>query len=111
MLDVDGVWELYQSVLSAHGYAALPSGYLWRTPQTTIREVGGVIDGEVGQLDVIARLVQLQDFPAATARDETGVVRGLFTILRTRTDVSPVSNTRFQRLEAVEFNPAAEAVW
>lgn len=69
-LDIDGVWELYQSVLSVQGYAALPSGNLWRVvPRAAIREGGGVMTGtgEVGQLDVITRLVQLENFPAATA--------------------------------------------
>jgi general secretion pathway protein D len=69
-LDVDGVWELYQSVLSVQGYAALPSGNLWRiVPQAAIREGGGVLEnnGDVGRLDVITRLVQLKNFPATTA--------------------------------------------
>ena len=69
-LTVDGVWELYQSVLSVQGYAALPSGNLWRiVPQAAIREGGGVMEnnGDVGRLDVITRLVQLKNFPATTA--------------------------------------------
>ena len=69
-LNVDGVWELYQSVLGVQGYAALPSGNLWRiVPQATIREGGGVVESEadLGRLDVITRLVQLKNFPAATA--------------------------------------------
>ena len=69
-LDIDGVWELYQSVLSVQGYAALPSGNLWRiVPQAAIREGGGIMEnnGDVGRLDVITRLVQLKNFPATTA--------------------------------------------
>ena len=69
-LNVDGVWELFQSVLAVQGFAALPSGKLWRiVPQASIREGGGVIEsnGEVGRLDVITRLVQLKNFPATTA--------------------------------------------
>ena len=69
-LDVDGVWELYQSVLAVQGYAALPSGNLWRVvPQAAIREGGGVMETNqnLGRLDVITRLVQLKNFPAATA--------------------------------------------
>ena len=69
-LNVDGVWELYQSVLSVQGYAALPSGNLWRiVPQAAIREGGGIMENnaEVGRLDVITRLVQLKNFPATTA--------------------------------------------
>jgi general secretion pathway protein D len=69
-LDKDGVWELFQSVLAVQGYAALPSGNLWRiVPQQVIREGGGVIEStdNPGQLDVITRLVPLRNFPATTA--------------------------------------------
>jgi general secretion pathway protein D len=69
-LEADGVWELYQSVLGVQGYAALPSGKLWRiVPQASIREGGGVIENNdtIGRLDVVTRLVQLKNFPAATA--------------------------------------------
>jgi general secretion pathway protein D len=69
-LDKDGVWELFQSVLAVQGYAALPSGDLWRiVPQQVIREGGGVIESsdQPGRLDVITRLVPLRNFPAATA--------------------------------------------
>lgn len=69
-LDAGGVWELFQSVLAVQGFAALPSGKLWRiVPQATIREGGAVIesDAETGRLDVITRLVPLKNFPAATA--------------------------------------------
>ncbi|MCU0800954.1 MAG: type II secretion system secretin GspD [Rhodobacteraceae bacterium] len=69
-LDKDGVWELFQSVLAVQGYAALPSGNLWRiVPQQVIREGGGAIEStdQPGRLDVVTRLVPLQNFPAATA--------------------------------------------
>jgi general secretion pathway protein D len=69
-LDKDGVWELFQSVLAVQGYAALPSGNLWRiVPQQVIREGGGVIEStdQPGRLDVITRLVPLRNFPATTA--------------------------------------------
>ena len=69
-LDSDGVWELFQSVLSVRGFTALPSGSLWRVvPQASIREGGGVLENNsnVGRLDVITRLVQLKNFPATTA--------------------------------------------
>ncbi len=69
-LDKDGVWELFQSVLSVQGYAALPSGTLWRiVPQATVREGGSVLESaeKIGRLDVITRLVPLKNFPAATA--------------------------------------------
>jgi len=77
-LDQDGVWELFQSVLSVQGFAALPSGALWRiVPQEAIREGGGILGAATegsaaegnapGRLDVITRLVPLRNFPAATA--------------------------------------------
>ncbi len=69
-LDKDGVWELFQSVLAGQGFAALPSGNLWRiVPQQAIREGGGVIESadQPGRLDVITRLVPLRNFPATTA--------------------------------------------
>jgi general secretion pathway protein D len=69
-LDEDGVWELFQSVLAVQGWAALPSGSLWRiVPQSAIREGGGVLesDAPLGRLDVITRLVPLRNFPATTA--------------------------------------------
>jgi general secretion pathway protein D len=69
-LNKDGVWELFQSVLAAQGFAALPSGNLWRiVPQAVIKEGGGVIQStdQPGRLDVITRLVPLKNFPATTA--------------------------------------------
>ncbi len=69
-LDVDGVWELFQSVLAVQGYAALPAGKLWRiVPRETAREGGAMAGGEgdSGPLDVVTRLVPLKNFPAATA--------------------------------------------
>ncbi len=69
-LDPDGVWELFQSVLAVQGFTALPSGNLWRiVPQAAVREGGGVIETDtgLGRLDVVTRLVQLKNFPAATA--------------------------------------------
>ena len=69
-LDPDGVWELFQSVLAVQGFTALPSGNLWRiVPQAAVREGGGVVETnpDLGRLDVVTRLVQLRNFPAATA--------------------------------------------
>ncbi|MGL6208958.1 MAG: type II secretion system secretin GspD, partial [Paracoccaceae bacterium] len=68
-LDLDGVWELFQSVLAVQGYAALPAGKVWRiVPREMAREGGAVVgaDGS-GPLDVVTRLVPLKNFPAATA--------------------------------------------
>lgn len=64
------VWELFQSVLGVQGFAALPSGTLWRiVPQATVREGGAAPQGATGagRLDVVTRLVPLRTFPAATA--------------------------------------------
>ncbi len=72
-LDKDGVWELYQSVLGGQGFAAMPSGTIWRVvPLASIREGGGMVssdpgDSPPGKLDVITRLVALKNFPAETA--------------------------------------------
>ena len=72
-LDKDGVWELYQSVLGSQGFAAMPSGSVWRVvPLASIREGGSLIDSDPGdtppgKLDVITRLIELKNFPAETA--------------------------------------------
>jgi general secretion pathway protein D len=69
-LDEDGVWDLFQSVLRVQGFAALRSGDIWRViPQESVREAGGDLtdDPDAGRLDVITRLVQLENFPVATA--------------------------------------------
>ena len=69
-LDEEGVWDLFQSVLRVQGFAALRSGTIWRViPQESVREAGGELtdDPDAGRLDVVTRLVRLQNFPAATA--------------------------------------------
>ena len=69
-LDEAGVWDLFQSVLRVQGFAALRSGTIWRViPQANVREAGGDLDdgADAGRLDVVTRLVQLQNFPSATA--------------------------------------------
>ena len=69
-LNVDGVWELFQSVLAVQGYAALPAGKLWRiVPRDTAREGGAMAgsEGDTGPMDVVTRLVPLRNFPASTA--------------------------------------------
>lgn len=107
-LDSEGVWELYQSVLSVQGYAALPSGNLWRVvPRTAIREGGGAMNEavEAGKLDVITRLVQLQNFPAATA---VGALRPLVAasgyieaVANTNTLVITDTSENVRRIEAI----------
>ncbi len=69
-LDAAGVWDLYQSILRVQGFAALRSGDIWRViPQERVREAGGELadNPDAGRLDVVTRLVQLQNFPVATA--------------------------------------------
>lgn len=69
-LDAAGVWELFQSVLRVQGFAALRSGSIWRViPQETVREAGGLLGDapDAGAQDVVTRLVQLRNFPVATA--------------------------------------------
>ena len=69
-LDKDGVWDLFQSVLAVQGFAAVPSGNLWRVvTQQAAKESGGGGSAmeATTRLDVITRLVPLQNFPATTA--------------------------------------------
>ncbi len=62
-----GVWDLFQSVLRVHGFAAVRSGKAWRIiPQAAaIRDagVGGVANGQ----EVTTRLVRLRNMPAEAA--------------------------------------------
>lgn len=69
-LNKDGVWDLFQSVLAVQGFAAVPSGNLWRVvTQQAAKESGGggsVLEATT-RLDVITRLLPLENFPATTA--------------------------------------------
>jgi len=69
-LDKDGVWDLFQSVLAVQGFAAVPSGNLWRVvTQQAAKESGGggsALEATT-RLDVITRLLPLENFPATTA--------------------------------------------
>lgn len=79
-LDEAGVWELFQSVLRTQGFTALRSGGIWRViPQEAVREAGGELGDpvEAGRLDVVTRLVQLRNFPVATA---VGALRPLVAV-------------------------------
>lgn len=60
-LSVDGVWDLFQSVLRVHGFAAVRSGRSWRIiPQATaIRDAGS--GGRINAQDVTTRLVRLHN--------------------------------------------------
>jgi general secretion pathway protein D len=69
-LNQAGVWELFQSVLRVHGYAALRTGDIWRiVPQAAITQGGAPIDigGTLQSQDFITRLVQLENLPSGEA--------------------------------------------
>lgn len=60
-LSVDGVWDLFQSVLRVHGFAAVRSGRSWRIiPQATaVRDAGS--GGRINAQDVTTRMIRLQN--------------------------------------------------
>lgn len=60
-LSVDGVWDLFQSVLRVHGFAAVKSGRSWRIiPQASaIRDAGS--GGRLSGQDVTTRMVRLRN--------------------------------------------------
>lgn len=64
-LTAEGVWELFQSVLRVHGFAAVRSGRAWRiVPQAeAVREAPGA--GATGQ--VTSRLIRLRNVSPQTA--------------------------------------------
>ncbi|RYY47421.1 MAG: type II secretion system protein GspD [Sphingomonadales bacterium] len=70
-----GVWELFQSVLRANGFAAVRSGRAWRIVQAAnaVRD-GGAVGRNVGGQGLVTRMVRLQNVPAA---DVARVVRPL----------------------------------
>lgn len=67
-LTVNGVWDLFQSVLRVHGFAAVKSGRSWRIiPQASaIRDAGSGAGRLTGQ-DVTTRVVRLHNVPAEAA--------------------------------------------
>ncbi|QJU57666.1 type II secretion system secretin GspD [Sphingomonas sp. AP4-R1] len=64
-LSSDGVWELFQSVLRVHGFAAVRTGRAWRiVPQAeAVREAPGSSTGQ----QVTSRLVRLRNVSPETA--------------------------------------------
>lgn len=64
-LSSDGVWELFQSVLRVHGFAAVRTGRAWRiVPQAeAVREAPGSSTGQ----QVTSRLVRLHNVSPETA--------------------------------------------
>lgn len=68
-LNQDGIWQLYQSVLRVNGYAAVPSGRIWRVvPQAQINEGGPRLDAyNAGAQDLVTRVIRLNNLPPEAA--------------------------------------------
>ncbi len=64
-LSSQGVWDLFQSVLRVHGFAAVRSGRVWRiVPQANaVRDTGGAAPGS----QVTTRLIRLNNVAPETA--------------------------------------------
>lgn len=66
-LSADGVWELFQSVLRANGFAAVRSGRAWRiVPAANAVRDGGVRRSAGGQ-EMTTRMIRLSNVPAGEA--------------------------------------------
>lgn len=67
-LSSDGVWELFQSVLRANGFAAVRSGRAWRiVPQGSAVRDGGVPSRGASGQELITRMIRLSNVPSAEA--------------------------------------------
>ena len=74
-LSPQGVWELFQSVLRANGFAAVRSGRAWRiVPAANAVRDGGIPSRGASGQELVTRMVRLQNVPAA---DVARVVRPL----------------------------------
>ncbi|QIG81833.1 type II secretion system secretin GspD [Sphingosinithalassobacter tenebrarum] len=63
-----GVWELFQSVLRANGYAAVRSGRAWRVvPQANAVRDGGAPTRGTGGQELTTRMIRLSNVPAGEA--------------------------------------------
>lgn len=63
-----GVWELFQSVLRANGFAAVRSGRAWRiVPAGNAVRDGGVPSRGASGQQLVTRMIRLQNIPAAEA--------------------------------------------
>ncbi|MES2338861.1 MAG: type II secretion system secretin GspD [Pseudomonadota bacterium] len=63
-----GVWDLFQSVLRANGYAAVRSGRAWRiVPQANAVRDGGVPSRGAGGQELVTRMIRLANVPSADA--------------------------------------------
>lgn len=63
-----GVWDLFQSVLRANGFAAVRSGRAYRIiPQATAVRDGGVPSRGAGGQELVTRMIRLSNVPSADA--------------------------------------------
>lgn len=67
-LTPSGAWDLFQSVLRVHGFAAVRSGHAWRIiPQASILRDPGAPGARVDAQDLVTRLIRLRNVPADSA--------------------------------------------
>ncbi len=63
-----GVWELFQSVLRANGFAAVRSGRAWRiVPQGNAVRDGGTSSRSASGQELVTRMIRLSNVPSAEA--------------------------------------------
>ena len=63
-----GVWDLFQSVLRANGFAAVRSGRAWRiVPAANAVRDGGVPGRGAGGQELVTRMIRLANVPSADA--------------------------------------------
>lgn len=63
-----GVWDLFQSVLRANGFAAVRSGRAWRiVPQANAVRDGGVPSRSAGGQELVTRMIRLSNVPSGDA--------------------------------------------
>ncbi|MBR0551020.1 type II secretion system secretin GspD [Sphingomonadaceae bacterium LXI357] len=74
-LSPSGVWELFQSVLRANGFAAVRSGRAWRIiPQATAVRDGGTPSRNASGQEMVTRMIRLANVPS---EDAARIVRPL----------------------------------
>lgn len=67
-LSTGGVWELFQSVLRANGFAAVRSGRAWRiVPQGNAVRDGGASSRSASGQELTTRMIRLANVPSAEA--------------------------------------------
>ncbi|MFL9842650.1 type II secretion system secretin GspD [Sphingomonas sp. ST-64] len=67
-LSPNGVWELFQSVLRANGFAAVRSGRAWRiVPAGNAVRDGGVSSRSASGQELVTRMIRLANVPSAEA--------------------------------------------